>query len=148
MSKVFIAAVLTIASSLGQVKLNQRSEDFCRKILAREKIQPNLEIHKSVHLFGTITDFSGETIRNSPVELRKYVSQDKQLTLKVVSTDANGHFDLGTVKPGKYRLLPYPTRAFQQPAKLDCPFGENSCDLKIDLRANATDQPDSVCPIQ
>ena len=85
---------------------------------------------------------------NSPVELRKYVSQSKQVSLKKVPTDTYGRFDLGTVKPGKYRLLTFPTRAFRQPSNLECPVGESTCNLKIAIKVNATDLPDSVCPIQ
>ena len=148
MNALIILVVLSVTSSLVQIMLKEPIEDYCRKILAREKIQPNLELHKSVHLLGTVTDTVGAPIMNSPVELRKYVSQSKQVSLKKVPTDTYGRFDLGTVKPGKYRLLTFPTRAFRQPSNLECPVGESTCNLKIAIQVNATDLPDSVCPIQ
>ncbi len=147
--------MLSITASLGQVVFTGPvNPNYCKEVLRREKIQPNLELKNSVHLIGTVLwavnqpEEFVEPIKYSRVELRKYISQHKQKTLKVVETDANGHFDLGTVEPGKYRLLPAQTRAFKQPAKLECPAGESTCDLKIGLRANATDQPDAACPIQ
>jgi hypothetical protein len=140
-----IAGLLWIGYVLGQVvRTGPVDPDYCYKI---ETIRPNLELDKSVHAFGTISDQQGAPLKNSRVELRKYRSQRKQITVKVVTTDADGHFDLGVVKPGKYRLLPSPTRGFKQPEKLECPNG-SICELKIVLQVNPTDQPDSICPIR
>ena len=155
MLNVIIGIILSVTSSLGQVVITgPENPNFCQDVLKHEKIQPNLELKNSVHLMGTVLwsvnqpeEFS-ESIKYSRVELRRYISRRKQKILKVVLTDANGHFDLGTVEPGKYRLLPAPTRAFKQPARLECPPGETICELKIGLRLNATDQPDESCPIQ
>jgi hypothetical protein len=146
--KVLFIVIVFAASSAGQIILNEPIEDHCRKILAREKIQPNLELHKSVHLLGTITDIVDNPIMYTAVELREYISRNKQVSVKKVKTDAYGRFDFGTVKAGKYRLLAFPTRAFRQPVKLECPAGESICDLKFWIQANATDQPDEGCPIQ
>jgi hypothetical protein len=155
MLNVIIGIMLSITASLGQVvTTGPVKSNFCQEILKLENIQPNLVLKNSVHLMGTVLwsvnqpEEFVEPIKYSRVELRKYISQRKQVTLKVVVTDANGHFDLGTVEPGKYRLLPSPTRASKQPAKLECPPGESTCDLKIGVRLNATDQPDAACPIQ
>jgi hypothetical protein len=148
MLEVIIGIILSFTSSVGQVMLKEPIEDYCRRVFAREKIQPNLVLLKSVHLIGTVTDTVGGPIMNSPVELRRYVSQSKQVSLRKVPTDAYGRFDLGTVMPGKYRLLTFPTRAFRQPSNLECPVGESTCNLKIAIQVNATDLPDSVCPIQ
>jgi hypothetical protein len=155
MLKIIIGILLSINPLLGQVVITgPENPHFCQEVLKHEKIQPNLELKNSVHLMGTVLwaynqpEEFGETIKNSRVELRKYISRHKQKTLKVVMTDANGHFDLGMVEPGLYRLLPAQTRAFKQPVKLECPAGESTCDLKIGVRLNATDQPDEGCPIQ
>jgi hypothetical protein len=148
---VIIGMILSIGASLGQVVFTgPENPNFCQDVLKHEKIQPNLKLKNSVHLMGTVLwsynqpEEFGESIKNSKVELRKYISRRKQKILKVVMTDANGHFDLGTVEPGKYRLLPAQTRAFKQPVKLECPPGQSTCDLKIGLRLNATDQPDAA----
>lgn len=149
MLNAIIGIILSGTFSLGQVVFTgPGNPNYCQEVLKREKIQPNLELRKSVHLTGTVKDIVGAPIPNSTVELRTYISESKQVTLKNVPTNAYGRFDLGTIKPGRYRLLPFPTRAFQQPVKLECPAGESTCDLKIALRANITDQPDSGCPIQ
>jgi|HubBroStandDraft_6_1064221.scaffolds.fasta_scaffold518277_1 5-hydroxyisourate hydrolase-like protein (transthyretin family) len=126
------------------VQIGPTDPDDCYKI---ETILPNLKLGEPTHVLGSITDQSGAPFKDSPVELRKYVSQRKQLKLKVVLTDANGHFDLGTVKAGDYRLLPSPTRAFQQPSELKC-TERNICELKMALKINPTDQFDSNCPVR
>lgn len=155
MLNLIIGIILSGTFTLGQVvHIGPDNPNFCQDVLKHETIQPNLELKNSVHLMGTVLwsynqpEEFGELIKNSKVELRKYISRGKQKILKVVMTDANGHFDLGTVEPGKYRLLPAQTRAFKQPARLECPPGQNTCDLKIGLRLNATDQPEEICPIQ
>jgi hypothetical protein len=149
MLRVIIGIILSITPSTGQVVwIGRVDPDFCRKILAHEKIQPNLELHKPAHLLGTITDVADNPIMYSAVELREYISRNKQVSRKKVTTDAYGRFDFGMVQAGKYRLLAFPTRAFRQPVKLECPSGESTCNLKFWIQVNATDQPDEGCPIQ
>jgi hypothetical protein len=91
-----------------------------------------------------VEDIVGAPLMRSRLELRKYISQRKQITVKVTTTDEKGSFDLGTVAAGKYRLL---ARGFQQPTDLKCPSG-NKCELNIALQVNPTDLPVSVCPIR
>jgi hypothetical protein len=79
--------------------------------------------------------------------LRKYISQRKQVSVQVISTDGDGHFDLGIVEPGSYRLLASPNREFKQPSALQCQGGKD-CDVKITLIANPTDQLGASCPIR
>ena len=126
------------------IQVGPSDPDYCYKI---EKIRPNLILHEDVHIVGAVRDQSGAPFQNSQIELRTYVSQRKQISVRVVSTDRGGHFDLGIVKPGNYRLLASPTRVFKQPAALQCHDGKN-CKLEITLAVNSTDQPDSFCPIR
>jgi carboxypeptidase family protein len=119
-------------------------KEYCYKI---ETIRPNLELSESVHIVGRITDGHDAPLKKSRVELRKYISQRKQVTVKATTTDEKGYFDLGTVAAGKYRLLASPHRGFQQPADLKCPSG-NKCELNIALQVNPTDLPVSACPIR
>jgi len=141
----FVISFLWLSSTFGQVVLTGHVDpDYCYKI---ETIRPNLRLRKATQVVGVITDVAGARFKYSRVELREYVSQRKQPTIRTVVTDANGQFDLGLVKSGKYRLLPSPTRAFKQPEKLECQSGD-TCQLKIALQANATDQPESLCPIR
>jgi hypothetical protein len=69
------------------------------------------------------------------------------VSVRVVSTDGAGHFDLGIVKPGKYRLLASPNRGFKQPSTLQCQDGD-MCELKITLVLNPSDMPAASCPIR
>jgi len=126
------------------VQIGPNDPDYCYKI---EKIHPNLELRNQVHVVGTLQDQSGAPFVGSRVELRKYFSQRKQVSLRVIATDNTGHFDLGIVQPGKYRLLASPNREFKQPSTLQCQTGD-MCELKIVLILNPTDMPDLPCPIR
>jgi hypothetical protein len=140
-----LVVAMSVTLSPGQlVQVGPSGPDYCYKI---ETIHPNLELNKSFRVIGTVSDQSGAPLKNSRVELRRYISQRKQVKVKMTTTDADGRFDLGTIEPGRYRLLPSPSRVFKQPSKLQCE-NEGTCDLKITLVVNATDQPDSICPIR
>jgi hypothetical protein len=132
---------------LGQVVIaggnGKLPKDWCYKA---ETIRPNLELSKSAHIAGRVTDGHDSPLKKSRVELRKYISQRKQTAVKVTTTDENGYFDMGTVKAGRYRFLASPTRGFQQPTNLEC-HGKK-CDLNIALQVNSTDLPLSGCPVR
>lgn len=83
-----------------------------------EPLQPNLDLKEDTRLRGHLTDPTREPFRNSPIELRLFVSESEQITANKVSTDDDGNFDLGVVKRGDYRLLLSPHRGFKQPTKL------------------------------
>jgi hypothetical protein len=124
------------------IQTGANDPNYCYQV---ERIYPNLELRDQVHVVGTIRDQTTAPFINSRVEVRKYVSQRKQES--VVTTDGAGHFDLGNVKSGKYRLLASPHRGFKQPSKLQCQNGDE-CKLEITLVVNPTDMPDSPCPIR
>jgi hypothetical protein len=118
--------------------------DYCYEV---EKIRPNLELRDQVRVVGTIRDQTTAPLTSSRVELRRYISPRKQVSVRIVSTDGNGYFDLGIVKSGKYRLLASPHRGFKQPSELECRNG-NTCDLNITLMLNPSDMPAAPCPIR
>jgi hypothetical protein len=133
------------APIFGQaVQIRRNYPDYCYKI---EEIQPNLVMRQDAHISGTIVDQTTAPFIKSRVELRKYISQRKQISVQVTSTDVGAHFDLGIVKAGKYRLLASPSRAFKQPEELNCGV-ESDCKLKITLIVNPTDQLAASCPIR
>jgi hypothetical protein len=111
-----------------------------------EPIQPNLNLKKDTRVRGHLTDETREPFRNSPIELRLFVSDSEQVTASKVSTDGDGNFDLGVMKRGDYRLLLSPHRGFKQPGKLECP--SNDCALDTVLIVNPTDGPGAGCPIR
>ena len=150
MLNAIIGIILSGTFSLGQVVFTgPGNPNYCEEVLKREKIQPNLELRKSVHLTGTVKDIVGAPIPNSTVELRTYIF-GKQAGNSEERADKCVWrvYQFRNDQTGKVSPIPFPTRAFQQPVKLECPAGESTCDLKIALRANITDQPDSGCPIQ
>lgn len=111
-----------------------------------KKLRPNLQLQQATHITGRVTDTPGAPLKRSQVELREYISPRRQVTVKTITTDDDGRFDLGTVQKGKYRLLPSPTRAWKQPTKLEC--ASERCELNIALEINTTDLPDAGCPIR
>ena len=142
---VLVRVIVVGFVSAGQlVTVGPAGPDYCYRV---EKIQPNLELKHEVHVAGRVEDQSGAPIQNSPVVLRRYISQRKQIGVETVSTDVNGRFDLGIVSQGKYRLLASPNRGFAQPTALQC-SDANTCELMITLVVNPTDQPAVNCPIR
>jgi len=131
-----VLALLFVAPALAQVvHIGPKDPDYCSKF---EKVLPNLELRNEVHILGSIQDQTTAPLQNSRVELRRYISQINEVNVQVVSTDDKGRFDLGIIKPGKYRLLASPHRGFKQPATLLCQNG-HECELKITLIVNPTD---------
>ena len=91
---------------IGQVvHVGSQELNRCNKA---EHILPNLTLKRSVHVSGNVTD-GHAALQNSKVELRKYVSARKQISLKFVITDELGNFDLGVIQPAQYRLLNFCT---------------------------------------
>jgi len=141
---VLLLALVIGATSVQVIQIGPSDPEYCYKI---EKLTPNLVLRGAVHLIGSIRDQTSAPLQNSPIELRKYISQRKQVNVRLVSTDDGGHFDLGIVKPGNYRLLASPHRGFKQQSSLQCRDGKN-CELEIVLITNPTDKLDSSCPIR
>lgn len=121
--------------------------EYCSQV---EPIHPNFTPAEDVVVRGRITDQTTAPFQNSPIELRRFISERKQVTVKKVSTDADGKFDLGLVKHGDYRLLLSPHRGFKQPEKLECSSIPPTRDCTVDavLIVNPTDGPAAGCPIR
>ncbi len=141
---VLLIALLVCPAFAQVVQIGPNDPDYCYKI---ETIRPNLVLREEVHIVGTVKDQTSAPLQNSRMELRKYISQRKQVSVKVISTDGDGRFDLGIVMPGNYRLLASPHRGFKQPSALECHDGKR-CELKITLIVEPSDQLDSSCPIR
>ena len=140
---VLIAAMLAGPVFAQLLHVGANDPDYCYEV---KKIRPNLELRDQVRVVGTIRDQTTAPLMSSRVELRRYISQRKQVSVRIVSTDGNGDFNLGIVKSGKYRLLASPHRGFKQPSQLKCQ-NRNTCDLNITLILNPTDMPGAPCPI-
>jgi hypothetical protein len=138
-----LVAILVLAPAAYPQTIAQPWEVPC----SVEKVKANLELKVKQHVLGELKDKSGATFELSRVQLRKLGGKNDFVPYKTVTTDVEGHFDLGLVDAGKYRLLPSPNRAFKQPKHLDCFEGE-TCELKLVLDANPTDQEFAGCPIQ
>jgi hypothetical protein len=145
------AAVLAVSWFIGgtpcQVADGGVSGSAAEYCAQAEPIHPNFRLAEDVLVRGRITDQQTAPLQNSPVELRRFISERKQVTMKKVSTDVDGKFDLGLVKHGDYRLLLSPHRGFKQPEKLEC-SSTKGCTVNAVLILNPTDQPAAACPIR
>jgi hypothetical protein len=143
--KTAIVSLLIAMASLAQcqvVHFGPTDPHYCDHF----KVEPNLRMEQDADVHGRVIDATGAPFRKSPIELRVYLSPTKQVLLRAVKTDADGNFHIEGVKAGEYRLVASPTRAFQQPAPLQCV--KKQCELSITLQANPTDMLDSQCPIR
>lgn len=138
--------VVFVGKQPTKAELAKLSEHEPQIVEVNKKLRPNLQLQQATHITGRVTDTPGAPLKRSQVELREYISPRRQVTVKTITTDDDGRFDLGTVQKGKYRLLPSPTRAWKQPTKLEC--ASESCELNIALETNTTDLPDAGCPIR
>ena len=145
--RTVIALCFTLnAALLSHAQLIQVRPPQTVHCLRDETITPNLRVARQSHIFGVVGDASGETWKRSPVELKIYVSNTKQIFMKKVITDESGKFDLGNVDAGSYRILASPTRAFKQPSPQVCE--QHECSLRIMLSPASTDQPTFNCPVR
>jgi hypothetical protein len=145
------AAILALSwfvgGAQGQVVeggVSRVTPEYCSQV---ELIHPNFTPAEDVVVRGRITDQTTAPFQNSPIELRRFISERKQVTVKKVSTDADGKFDLGLVKHGDYRLLLSPHRGFKQSEKLEC-SSPRACTVDAVLIVNPTDGPAAGCPIR
>jgi hypothetical protein len=127
----------------GKARAPQATSEYCAQV---EPIRANLKLTGDTRVRGRVIDETTAPFQNSPIELRRFISAVKQVTVKKSSTDDDGKFDLGTVKRGEYRLLLSPDRGFKQPEKLACE--SKDCTLDTVLIANPTDQFATNCPIR
>jgi hypothetical protein len=111
-----------------------------------EHITPNLRLSQNARISGVVFDQTGAPFKRSPIELRIYLSEARQASMKKTTTDEQGKFDLGEIKAGQYRLLASPTRVFGQSKLLTC--ADKDCILHVELPANPTDMPTFNCPIR
>jgi len=144
--RLILAAVLflcSVATSAQLAIVGRDDPNYCANL----RVKPNLHLPASLKLKGKVTDQTGVPFKNSPVTLRRYVSETEQTTIAKATTDSEGNFSLGTVGKGEYRLLASSTRAFKQPAEMWC-RPDVECVLEITIEVNPTDLPDSQCPIK
>jgi hypothetical protein len=137
---VLLFGTMTSLAECQLVSVGPPDPHYCEHF----KVQPNLTIRVDAHIHGHLIDASGELFRNSPVELRAFVSPTKQVLAVKVMTDDDGDFQIEDVKPGEYRLVTPQARGFQLPGPQRCASAQ--CELSITLHPAATDTPESVCP--
>jgi hypothetical protein len=112
-----------------------------------ELLLPNLILRTPTTINGKVKDETGAPFKNSEIVLRRISAIPLQPSYLFAKTDADGTFGFDEAEQGEYRLLASPSRAFAQPAKLDC-YERRDCNLEIILKANGTDRPYASCPVR
>jgi hypothetical protein len=79
----------------GKARAPQATSEYCTQV---EPIRANLKLTRDTRVRGRVIDETTAPFQNSPIELRRFISAVKQVTVKKSSTDDDGKFDLGTVK--------------------------------------------------
>ncbi len=143
----FMALYWMMSGTHGQIVQRGATPITPEYCLQDETIRPNFSPTHDVVVHGRITDQVNVPLQKSSIELRRYVSEQEQVTVKKISTDSDGKFDLGLVRAGGYRLLLSPHRGFKQPDKLQCSSSKD-CTINAVLVVNSSDGPAAGCPIR
>jgi hypothetical protein len=69
---------------------------------------------------GELKDSSGAQFVNSKMVLQRADEKEKFALYRAISTNEDGHFDLGVVDVGRYCFLLAPNRGFKQPVRVLC----------------------------
>lgn len=116
---------------------------------------PNLSIAKLTHVRGTLVEeTTGLPLiaENTIVQVRT-VGEKSVVVMAVV--DSQGHFDLGMIPAGQYRLIAarrlpngnLERQLADQPKPMEC-SGESDCAVSAIQRIHGTDLPFEFCPPQ
>jgi hypothetical protein len=147
----FAVAVVPLDVALQSIgdchDMRVTSEQDTEANCSSEALLPNLILRTVATISGSVKDETGAPFKNSEVVLRKVSAIPLQPGYLFAKTDADGTFSFDEAEPGKYRLLASSSRAFAQPAKLDC-YERRDCNLEIILKANGTDRSYASCPVR
>ncbi len=142
-----------VALEIASTMLMLASVAFAQKVIRPEQtscgeeiIRSNFELKEKMHVLGELRDSSGAPFVNSKIILKTANEKDKFVLYRAISTNEEGHFDLGVVDAGRYRFLPSPNRGFKQPIKVVCKEGSD-CEITLVLQTSPTDQSFAGCPI-
>jgi hypothetical protein len=140
-----ILIALLFLCNAGSAQLIFLPKDYCEHL----KIEPNLHLQSNTTIRATMKDRSGDVFKNTPVELRRFVNQQKQEPIASTNTDSKGEFTFADVPRGEYRILVTDarTRGFRQPSEMWCKSND-LCVLEIVLEVMPTDMPESQCPVK
>ena len=138
--KIVAAMVLFASAAFAQMVIGPE------QIPCSEEVVPsNFAANGKIHL--ELKDSSGAQFVTSKMVLKRADEKEKLVLYRPISTNKDGHFDLGVGDVGRYRSRLAPNRGFKQPVRVLCREGRH-CEIKLLLQANPTDQPFVGCPIQ
>ena len=86
----------------GKSRPPSGNAEYCATV---EPLRPNLVLTADTNVQGHVTDQTTAPLKNSPIELRRFISASQQILVKKSSTDADGKFDLRKVQKGQYRVV-------------------------------------------
>jgi len=138
--KIVAAMVLFASAAFAQMVIGPEQIP-CSEEVVRSNFAANGKIHLE------LKDSSGAQFVTSKMVLKRADEKEKLVLYRPISTNKDGHFDLGVGDVGRYRSRLAPNRGFKQPVRVLCREGRH-CEIKLLLQANPTDQPFVGCPIQ
>jgi hypothetical protein len=138
--KIVAAMVLFASAAFAQMVIGPEQIP-CSEEVVRSNFAANGKIHLE------LKDSSGAQFVTSKMVLKRADEKEKLVLYRPISTNKDGHFDLGVGDVGRYRFRLAPNRGFKQPVRALCREGRH-CEIKLLLQANPTDQPFAGCPIQ
>ena len=138
--KIVAAMVLFASAAFAQMVIGPEQIP-CSEEVVRSNFAANGKIHLE------LKDSSGAQFVTSKMVLKRADEKEKLVLYRPISTNKDGHFDLGVGDVGRYRFRLAPNRGFKQPVRVLCREGRH-CEIKLLLQANPTDQPFVGCPIQ
>jgi hypothetical protein len=144
---IALLILLMWISPYRQDAVRGEDEARCERFLKNETLSPNLKLRATTRISGNLSDNNRVSLKDWPVELRVWESRKRQLRLKKVQTDGEGHFDFGLVGPGEYRLLAGPDRSWEQIRKVEC-VGTGDCNLNVLIYPAEGEIAGKSCPVQ
>ena len=136
------ASMLFLASAAFGQKVIRPDQIPC----SEEVVRSNFELKERLRVLGQLKDPTGAPFVDSKITLKTADEKGKFVLYRISSTNDKGHFDLGVVDAGRYRLLAAPNRGFKQPIMVGCHVGQD-CEINLVFQVNPTDQPFVGCPI-
>ena len=105
-----VAAVVLFASAAFTQMVIGPEQIPCRE----EVVRSNFELKGKIQVAGDLKDSSGAQFVNSKIVLKRADEKEKFLLYRPISTNKDGHFDLGVGDVGRYRFLLAPNRGFMR----------------------------------
>jgi hypothetical protein len=115
-----------------------------RRAWSEELVRSNFELKGRIPISGELKDSSGAQFVNSKIVLKRADETEEFVLYRTLSTDKDGHFDLGVVDVGRCRFRLAPNRGFEQPLRVLCREDETAKSISSLKRTRLTQRSSVV----